>query len=152
MRKHCHRVPRSVSVLISPEQHANLILPPRLHLLSLLDRSVDPEHQFSVLGLFDIAFSLAYLKKKHRVRILFQEAQEVMFRLIKEARSPTQAEGNFLLRCVDHADYHFGIQQQKIMIGAIVMAEKLKNEGARLAMGNSHLHNHAGGDYGTGEI
>lgn len=126
MRKRCNRASRPVSALITPDQHASLILRPRLHLEMLLAPVVDVDYQYSVLSVFDLAFALAHLQNKPQAQMQFEAAQKVLIRLIKEARGPSQDEGKILCQCFNQADYYFGIQNTAILVRAVEMVVRLK--------------------------
>lgn len=128
MRKHCNRSRRAVSALISPNQHASLILRPRLHLEMLLTQVVDVDYQYSVLSVFDLAFALAHLQNKSQAQMQFEAAQKILIRLIKEARGPSQEEGNFLCQRFNQADHYFGIQNTAILVRAVEMVVRLKTD------------------------
>jgi hypothetical protein len=131
MRKHCKRTSRPISALITPDQHTELILAPRLHLEMLLTQEVaDEEYQHSVLGVYTLASVLAHMKNKPETQQYFEKAQRIMIQLIKEVRSPNLGERDFLLECFNQADCHFGIQHQETLVQAIRMVVKM-NESPR---------------------
>ena len=128
MRKRCNRFRRPVSTLITPDQHASLILRPRLHLEMLLAQVVDVDYQHSVLSVFDLAFALAHLQNKPKTQIQFEDAQRVLIRLIKEERGPSHEEGELLCQRFNQADRNFGIQNTTVLVRAIEMVQWANRE------------------------
>jgi hypothetical protein len=97
-------------MLITPNQHAELMLAPRLHLEMMLTQTANLNYQQSVLGVFNLAVALAHQQKKPQIRTQFEAAQRIMSQLILGGRSPSQEENDFLRQSFNLADRHFGIQ------------------------------------------
>lgn len=118
MRKRCKRVPRPVSLLITPSQHMGLVLVPRMHLEMMLTQTVNMHYQRSVLGMFDLAVALAILQNKPQTRDRFEMARQIMYLLIHGSRKPDVKEADFLCRSFNQADQYFGIQSRAMLIRA----------------------------------
>ena len=125
MRKRAKRVVRPISSLITPAQHAELMLIPRVHLEMVLTQVIDPNYQQSVLGVFNLGVALCHLRNKVQLQGPFEAAQGVMVALIKEARCPTREESVLLTQCFNLADRTIGVQSKASMVRAIEFVDQL---------------------------
>ena len=119
MRKRCKRISRPDSVPIHPYEHTDLMLGSRLHLEMVLTQPAVLDYMYSVMGIFNIAFALAYLQNNSHVLHQFEVAQMSLMGLIQEKRSPNQDEGNSLRQYFNQADRYIGIQNRATLVRAI---------------------------------
>lgn len=77
------------------------------------------DYLYSVMGVFNIAFAVAYLQKDFPNKQQFTSAQIILMRLIEEHRSPDQDVGNSLRQCFNQADRYIGIQNRVSLLRAI---------------------------------
>ncbi|WP_422897920.1 hypothetical protein [Propionivibrio sp.] len=103
---------------IGPSQHADLMLGSRLHLEMVLTQPAVPDYQYSVMGVFNIAFALAYLQRNLAILKQFEAAQLTLMRLIQEKRIPDHEEGDSLCHCFNQADRFIGIQSKASFVRA----------------------------------
>ena len=111
-------------MLITPNQHAELMLAPRLHLEMMLTQAANLNYQQSVLGVFNLAVALAHLKNKPQILTQFEAAQRIMSQLIQGARSPSQEESDFLRQSFNLADRHFGMQSGANLVRAFDVVDR----------------------------
>ena len=124
MRKRAKREIRPISSLITPAQHAELMLMPRMHLEMVLTQAINLNYQQSVLGVFNLGVALSHLRGKPQLQDQFEAAQQVMVNLIKGPRGPTADEGLLLSRCFNTADRMIGIQSRANLIRAIEFVDQ----------------------------
>ena len=111
-------------MLITPNQHAELMLAPRLHLEMMLTQTANLNYQQSVLGVFNLAVALAHLQHKPQIQTQFEAAQQIMSQLIQGARSPSHEEGDFLRQSFNLADRRFGMQSGANLVRAFDFVDR----------------------------
>ena len=137
MRKRSKRVKGPISALISPNEHATIMLLPRMHLELMLNQAVELKYQQSVLGIFNIAVAIAHFQENEAMQRQYQAAQDVMVQLIREERQPTAAERAFLLQCFNVADRTIGIQNKVQLVRAIEFVDRIIADGDAVQQGAS---------------
>lgn len=123
MRKRSSRVTRPAVALLAPNQHAALMIGPRLHLQQILDNVVSIDFQISVLGVYNLASALSTLQQDAQKQRIYGAAQDLMALLIQEQRPPLPAESAYLRQSFNTADNMIGIQNKRQLLRALDLAQ-----------------------------
>ena len=124
MRKKCHRNTREVARRLTPQQNADLLLGPRLHLHMLLVQKYDLTYVCSIAWVFNIAVVLAFEADRRDLLRFFIPVQDIVLILMNEMRGPTTNEGDELRNAFNVADHWFGLQN----VQRIAMATKYASQ------------------------
>lgn len=119
MRKRSNRIRRPLAKLLTPAQHADLMIAPRMHLELVLNQTANIHYQKSVAGVLNISGVLAHMHGNAQLQTNFDNAQKVLVELIGAQRSPTSEEGSVLRQAFNQADSYIGIQNTLSMAKAI---------------------------------
>ena len=146
MRKRCKRTPRPTSskdILLSAEQHDDLILNPRMHLHLLLSGHAEAEYLHSVAGVFNVAVALSHLQGKAADQAAYESVQIIISELICAQRSPTDDEAAIILPHFNAAGRLFRRQTISRFMRAIELVEQMISRGEALPVSPKPHHNSA---------
>lgn len=141
MRKSCKRVIRHTATLITPAQHDELLLGPRLHLQMLVDGHAELPYLYSVAGVFNIAVALSHLQSNGHAQAQFGTAQEMVFNLIREKRAPIPEESSLLVAAINAASALLRRQTTSNLTRAIAYVEQMIASGDALALAPNAANN-----------
>ncbi|MFZ4539225.1 hypothetical protein [Propionivibrio sp.] len=99
-----------------------------LHLEMVLTQPAMLDYMYSVMGVFNIAFVLAYLQNNVPIMRQFETAQLTLMRLIQEMRCPNQDEGNSIRQCFNQADRFIGSQSKASLVRAIELVDHVASK------------------------
>jgi len=122
-RKSSKRIPRPVRHLLAPNQLDDLVVQPRLHWQMLLAGHADQQYQLSIINLFNIAGSIAYLADKNSLGDKFKAAQEILIDSMNAAAMPTDDEMQFVGSTLNTADSYLGVQSRETIRDAIAFVK-----------------------------
>lgn len=126
-------MPRPVAKLLTPAQHADLMIAPRLHLELILRHTVDMHYLQSIAGVFNIVGVLAHMHRNAPLQDNIDAAQQVLLGLIEGKRPPTPDEANLLRQVFNQADRYIGLQN------TIALAKAIRYSDREIAAGRTLL-------------
>lgn len=123
MRKKSKRTIRPVAKPLTPKQKAGIVIAPRMHLQLLLAGQYDINYICSLAGVFNLACALALILERKDLEPTFDGAQEIILRLIQEARAPIDEEGRTLTETFNLADAWITMQNTSTLMRAVAFTE-----------------------------
>ena len=136
MRKKSHRKPRPVARLLTPKQHEQLILGPRMHLVLLCAGTGTREHAITVASALNIGVALAHLRQNAVLQKLFENAQKRLIESLTPSDPVVLPENvaEELQVAFHQLDSFIGIQHMDALVRAIEFVEQAieSGEGAQI--------------------
>ncbi|MEY4593157.1 MAG: hypothetical protein RIR18_2052 [Pseudomonadota bacterium] len=117
-RKKSKRVVRSVSYLLPPNQHTDLMVQPRMHWTLILSGNFETEYLLSLIGLFNIAGAIAFIKKSQDLVKRYSEAQTTLLSALK-SKSLSEDEISLIGSSLNHVDRYLGVQTKQTIRAAV---------------------------------